>query len=86
MSLAFIDAGIHLFALQQLAQTVGELQLSARARLDVRERFKNCGSQNVAADDGKVRRRVRELGLLDEVEDFEKFSARAGNFFPLITP
>ncbi len=48
------------------------MQFSAYAGFGFLKNFKNCRSQNIAADDGEIRRCVFQFWFLDHVVDFVK--------------
>ena len=62
-------AGVDRPRLEQLAQTVGQLDLAGPVALGRRERREDVGRQDVAADDGEVRRRLVARRLLDQIAD-----------------
>src|SRR5688572_3030215 len=57
------------------AQPVGELDLATRVRRGLREDRKEVGGEDVAADDGEIRRRIFGRGLLDQVQDLVDVAA-----------
>ena len=69
VALAVEFEGINRTAAEQVAQGVGQLDLSARSSFDALDGFEDIGRQNVAADDGEIRGRVGGVGLFDEIPD-----------------
>src|SRR5258706_6661345 len=67
VALAFEDVAVDLLARQEHADGVGDLQFAADAERRVLQAIEDCRRQDVAADNGHVRRRVFRLGLLHHV-------------------
>ena len=63
--------------LQQLAQAVGQLNLAGAIARGRRERRKDVGRQDVAADDRQVRRRLVARRLLDQIASPDRRRRRA---------
>src|SRR5260370_6497224 len=68
MAFAFEGITVDLLSsLQEVAQAVGELQFASCAERGFFQRFKDCGSKNVAPDDGQVRGRILKLGFFYQI-------------------
>jgi hypothetical protein len=77
---AFVDVGVHFFFLQEVAHAVGELKFATGASLCFGEALKDGGSENVAADDGQIRRGFFRFWFLDHVFNFEEAITEAAVF------
>src|SRR5258708_2840752 len=70
VALALEDVAVKVARAHQLAQSVRELNLAAGPALGLLQQRENVGGEDVAADDGVVRRRI-DLRLLDHVAHAE---------------